>query len=131
MTDETKQSALERGRELASKIAPRMEPVLAEKYDELLPGMSESLVEWAYGRQLSRPGLDLKSRYIGIIAALTALGAQTRPQLKIQTMGALKAGLTKQEIAEVIWQTSLYGGMPAAINALNAAIEVFEEQENK
>jgi len=128
MTDETKQSALERGRELASKIAPRMEPVLAEKYDELLPGMSESLVEWAYGRQLSRPGLDLKSRYIGIIAALTALGAQTRPQLKIQTMGALKAGLTKQEIAEVIWQTSLYGGMPAAINALNAAIEVFDEQ---
>ena len=131
MTDETKQSALERGRELASKIAPRMEPVLAEKYDELLPGMSESLVEWAYGRQLSRPGLDLKSRYIGIIAALTALGGQTRPQLKIQTKGALKAGLTKQEIAEVIWQTSLYGGMPAAINALNAAIEVFEEQENK
>ena len=128
MTDETKQSALERGRELASKIAPRMEPVLAEKYDELLPGMSESLVEWAYGRQLSRPGLDLKSRYIGIIAALTALGGQTRPQLKIQTKGALKAGLTKQEIAEVIWQTSLYGGMPAAINALNAAIEVFEEQ---
>lgn len=129
MTDETKQSALERGRKLASKIAPRMEPVLADKYDELLPGMSESLVEWAYGRQLSRPGLDLKSRYIGIIAALTALGAQTRPQLKIQTMAALKAGLTKHEIAEVIWQTSLYAGMPAAVNALNAAIEVFEEQE--
>ena len=131
MTDDTKQSALERGRELASKVAPRMEPALAAKYDELLPGMSESLVEWAYGRQLSRPGLDLKSRYIGIIAALTALGGQTRPQLKIQTMAALKAGLTKHEIAEVIWQTSLYGGMPAAINALNAAIEVFEEQEDK
>ena len=128
MTDDAKQSALERGRELASKIAPRMEPVLAERFDELLPGMSESLVEWAYGRQLSRPGLDLKSRYIGIIAALTALGGQTRPQLKIQTAAALKAGLTKHEIAEVIWQTSLYGGMPAAINALNAAIEVFEEQ---
>lgn len=131
MADETKQSALERGRELASKIAPRMEPALAAKYDELLPGMSESLVEWAYGRQLSRPGLGLKSRYIGIIAALTALGAQTSPQLKIQTMAALKAGLTKHEIAEVIWQTSLYAGLPAAINALNVAIEVFDEQEKK
>ena len=128
MTDGTKQTALERGRELAGKIAPKMEPVLAARYDELLPGMSESLVEWAYGRQLSRPGLDMKSRYVGIIAALTALGAQTTPQLKIQIAGALKAGLTKHEIAETIWQTSMYGGLPAAINALNTAIEVFEDQ---
>lgn len=129
MTNDTEKTALEKGRELAAEIAPRMEPALAARYDELLPGMSESLVEWAYGRQLSRPGLDLKSRYIGIIAALTALGGQTQPQLKIQVAGALKSGLTKNEIAEVIWQTSLYGGMPAAINALNAAIEVFEKQD--
>jgi len=35
-------------------------------------------------------------------------------------------GLTQQEIVEVIWQMSLYGGFPAAINALNTALEVFE-----
>ncbi|MEO0607110.1 MAG: carboxymuconolactone decarboxylase family protein [Pseudomonadota bacterium] len=129
MTIGTKQTALERGRELAGQIAPKMEPALAARYDEILPGMSESLVEWAYGRQLSRPGLDMKSRYIGIIAALTALGAQTTPQLKIQISGALKAGLTKHEIAETIWQTALYGGLPAAINALNTALDVFEDQK--
>ncbi|MEO0877051.1 MAG: carboxymuconolactone decarboxylase family protein, partial [Bacteroidota bacterium] len=33
------------------------------------------------------------------------------------------------EIAEVIWQMSLYGGFPSAINGLNAAIEVFDEEE--
>ncbi len=38
-------------------------------------------------------------------------------------------GATREEIAEVIWQMALYGGVPAAINGLNAAIEVFEEGE--
>ena len=128
MTDKPEKSALERGRELTAKLAPNMEPVLSERYDELLPGMSESLVEWAYGRQYARPGLDLKSRYIATIAALTTLGGQTGPQMKINVAAALKAGLTKYEIAETIWHCSLYGGLPAAINALNAAIEVFEDQ---
>ncbi len=129
MSDQDNKTALERGRALASELAPRMEPVLAERYDDLLPGMSESLVEWAYGRQYSRPGLDMKSRYIATIAALTTLGGQTRPQIKINVAAALKTGLTKYEIAETIWHCSLYGGLPAAINALNAAIEVFEEQK--
>ncbi len=87
----------------------------------------ESVVDFAYGQQYSRPGLELKSRYIATIAALTALGGQTSPQLKVNIEGALKAGLSKHEIGEVIWQMSLYGGFPAAINALNAVLEIFEE----
>jgi len=71
--------------------------------------------------------LDLKSRYIATIAALTALGGHTSPQLKVNIQGALNAGLTKREIGEIIWQMSLYGGFPAAINALNSALELFGE----
>ena len=63
------------------------------------------------------------------IAALTALGGQTRPQLKVNIAAALRTGATQREIGEVIWQMALYGGFPAAINGLNAALEVFEENE--
>lgn len=81
---------------------------------------------FAYGRQYARPGLSLRDRYLATIAALTAQGGQTGPQLRINISGGRKAGLSREEIAEVIWQMSLYGGFPSAINALNTATEVFE-----
>jgi len=120
---------LETGREIVDEVNPGMEAVLEARYGHLLPGMAESVVEFAYGRQYARPGLDLKTRYLVTVAALTAQGGQTRPQLKVNIKGALKVGATREEIAEVIWQMALYGGFPAAINGLNAAIEVFEEGE--
>ncbi|MEL6533302.1 MAG: carboxymuconolactone decarboxylase family protein, partial [Pseudomonadota bacterium] len=83
----------------------------------------------AYGRQYARPELPLRDRYLATIAALTAIGGQTKPQLKVNIAGGRKAGLSQKEIAEVIWQMSLYGGFPSAINGLNAAIEVFDEEE--
>lgn len=132
MVDETKDnSTLARGRALVEEMNPGMEEVLEERYGEFVPGIGKSVVDFAYGQQYSRPGLDLKSRYIATIAALTALGGQTSPQLKVNVQGALKAGLTKQEIGEIIWQMSLYGGFPSSINALNAAIEVFEAYEEQ
>lgn len=49
----------------------------------------------------------------------------------VNIAGGRKAGLSQKEIAEVIWQMSLYGDFPSAINGLNAAFEVFEaEAEN-
>lgn len=115
-----------RGQTLSETLNPGMEATLKARYDALLPGMAETVVDFAYGQQYSRPGLPLRDRYIATIAALTALGGQTRPQLQINIAGGLKAGLTHTEIAETIWQMAMYGGMPAAINALNAALEVFE-----
>ncbi|MCL4115973.1 UNVERIFIED_CONTAM: hypothetical protein GTU68_013146 [Idotea baltica] len=106
-----------------------MEAALNERYGHLVPGMAEGVVDFAYGRQYGREGLDLKSRYIATIGALTALGGHTKPQLKVNIAGGRKAGLTQQEIGEVIWQMALYGGFPAAINGLNAALEVFEAEE--
>ncbi len=120
-------NSLERGRELVSQVNPGMEEVLEERYGKYVPGIGASVVDFAYGQQYARPGLDLRSRYLATIAALTALGGQTGPQLRVNIQGALKAGVTPEEIGEVIWQMSLYGGFPAAINALNVAVEVFEE----
>lgn len=124
MTDDN----LSAGRELVDELNPGMEEALEDRYGKWVPGIGQSVVDFAYGQQYARPGLDLKSRYLATIAALTALGGQTKPQLKINIAGGLKAGLTEQEIGEVIWQMALYGGFPAAMNGLNAALEVFEEQ---
>lgn len=124
MTDST----TDLGRELSEQLNPGMEQALNVRYGHLLPGMAEGVVDFAYGRQYARPGLALRDRYLATIAALTALGGQTEPQLKVNIAGGRKAGLSQHEIAEAIWQMSLYGGFPAAINALNAALEVFEAE---
>jgi 4-carboxymuconolactone decarboxylase len=124
-------STLETGRQLSEQLNPGMEDALKARYGHLLPGMAEGVVDFAYGQQYAREGLPLRDRYLATIAALTALGGQTAPQLKVNIAGGLKAGLTQKEIAEVIWQMSLYGGFPAAINALNAALEVFAAEEEK
>jgi len=130
MTDKREnKDTLTRGRELVEEVNPGMEEALENRYGKYVPGIGKSVVDFAYGQQYSRPGLDLKSRYIATIAALTALGGQTSPQLKVNIEGALKVGLTKEEVGEIIWQMSLYGGFPSSINALNTALEVFNESQ--
>lgn len=118
-------SALQKGREHLAALNPELEALLRDRYDTVLPGFSESLVEWAYGRHYARGVVDIKTRQLCTIAALTAMGGQTTPQLKVNIEHTLAAGASPQEITEVIWQMAVYGGMPAAINGLNAAIEVF------
>lgn len=120
-------SALERGRDIVQTLNPGLEQVLAERYNDLVEDFSESLVEWAYGRHYARPGLDLKTRQLCTVAALTVLGGQTGPQLKVNIAHTLAAGASREEIVEAIWQMAVYGGLPAAINGLNAARDVFAE----
>ncbi|WP_434050663.1 MAG: carboxymuconolactone decarboxylase family protein [Roseibium sp.] len=122
-------TALEQGRALTRKLNPELETVLNERYDDIVPGFAESLIEWAYGRHYARPGLDLKTRQLCTIAALTVLGGQTGPQLKVNIEHTLAAGAERREIIEAIWQMAVYGGLPAAINGLNAAREVFEAED--
>lgn len=122
-------TALQRGRQLTQNLNPDLEEVLRDRYDDLLPDFAESLIEWAYGRHYARPGLDLKTRQLCTIAALTVLGGQTGPQLKVNIEHTLATGAERGEILEAIWQMAVYGGLPAAVNGLNAAREVFDAQD--
>ncbi len=121
-------SALEQGRKIAAQLNPELETILAQRYDDALPGFAETLIESAYGRFYAREGLDLKTRQLATVAALTALGGQTAPQLRINIEHALAAGAAEREILEVILQMAAYGGWPAAINGLNAALGLFAER---
>jgi len=97
---------------------------------DIAPEFAELLIEFPFGDIYSRPGIDLKSREIAVVAALTALGNAT-PQLKVHIHGALNVGCTQKEVVEIMMQMSVYAGFPAALKGLFAAKEVFKERENK
>ena len=100
---------------------------LNRKYEEYLPGIGQGLVEWLFTEHYDRSSLDIKTRKIVSVAVLAALGDQTKPQLRLNISDALQAGASKEELAEAIWQVGIYAGMPAAINGLNTALQVFNE----
>ncbi len=127
MTDvPTSSDAYLRGKPAAEATNPGIEDALRARYDGLLPGFAETMIDVAYGQYYTRDGLDDKTRYLTTVAGLTVLGGQTAPQLRVHIQNALNAGASEREIAEVINQMALYGGFPAMINALNTAIAVFD-----
>jgi 4-carboxymuconolactone decarboxylase len=104
-------------------------PAAEQQLDTLraiYPDFAHWIVESAYADILGRSELSLRDRELATVAALTALGNAT-PQLKAHVQGALNCGLTRQEICEVIMQMAVYAGVPAAINGMVAAKEVFDQ----
>ncbi len=98
-----------------------------ESLASIAPDLAKYIIEFPFGDIYRRPGLDLKSREIATVAALTALG-HCLPQLKVHINGALNVGCKPEEIIEVIIQMSVYAGFPAALNAMFVAEEVFQER---
>jgi 4-carboxymuconolactone decarboxylase len=91
---------------------------------DIAPDFARLLIEFPFGDIYSRPGLDLKTRELIVVAALTAMG-NAAPQLKVHIHGARNVGCSEQEIVEAIMQMAVYAGFPAALNGLFAAKEVF------
>jgi 4-carboxymuconolactone decarboxylase len=103
---------------------------VVEALKDISPDFADLLIEFPFGDVYSRPGLDLKSREIATVAALTAMGTAA-PQLKVHVHGALNVGCSPQEIIEVMIQMAVYAGFPCALNGLFAAKEVFDERNLK
>lgn len=99
-----------------------------ESLKEIAPDLSRYIIEFAFGDIYNRPGLDLKSREIATVAALTALG-NAQAQLKVHLHGALNVGCSRGEVIEIIMQMAVYAGFPAALNGVSAAKEVFAERD--
>ncbi|MDT3321015.1 carboxymuconolactone decarboxylase family protein [Shewanella sp. SP1S2-4] len=94
----------------------------------ICPDLGKYIIEYPFGDIYQREGLDLKTRELVTVAALTALG-HCQPQLNVHINGALNVGCTPQEIVEVILQMSVYAGFPAALNGMFVAKAVFAERE--
>jgi len=99
-----------------------------ESLKGIAPDLARYVIEFPFGDIYQRPGLDLRSRELATVAALTALG-NARPQLKVHLNGALNVGCTRTELVELIMQMAVYAGFPSALNGMFAAKEVFTERD--
>ena len=97
------------------------------RIDEFSRPLQELVTEYCWGTIWIRPELPRKIRSMINLAMLTALN---RPhELRIHIRGALNNGCTKEEIREVLLQTAIYCGVPAAVDGFRVANEVFAELE--
>jgi 4-carboxymuconolactone decarboxylase len=83
---------------------------------ESLGDLGRFIPEFAYGEVYSRPGLSLRDRQLVTVGVLVALGRSS--QLPVHLRSSLKAGITSDELKEVILQTATLAGFPPAMNAM-------------
>ncbi|HVN61647.1 MAG TPA: 4-carboxymuconolactone decarboxylase [Gaiellaceae bacterium] len=96
-----------------------------ERTDDFTGDFQELITRYAWGEIWSRPGLDRRMRSA---ITLTALVALNKPEeLAMHVRAALRNGLTPDEIKEVLLQSAIYCGVPAANSAFAIAQEVLAE----
>ena len=120
-------SRYEKGKEVLEGIQERPLDEIFKELEDVAPDMSRFVVEFPYSQIYTREEVDLKTRELCTVAALTAIG--TIPQLKDHINAALNMDNSPVEIIEIIMQMSAYAGFPKAINGAMAAKEVFKERE--
>ncbi|WP_028021718.1 carboxymuconolactone decarboxylase family protein [Enterovibrio calviensis] len=120
-------SRFESGLERLASIDGEAGKQVIDSLQDICPDLAKYTIEFPFGDIYSRAGLDIKSREIATVAALTALG-HCAPQLKVHLNAALNVGCSEEEIKEVILQMTVYAGFPAALNGMFAFKEVLAER---
>ena len=93
--------------------------------DPFAKTIQDYVTQTAWGGVWGREGLDRRSRSILNLGMLAALGKDH--ELKVHIKGALRNGLTRDELAEIFLQVAIYCGAPAALECFRHAREVFED----
>lgn len=127
MDDNNRSEAFKRGYAARSQVLG--EAYVAKAFaeaDDFTRDLQEYVTEHAWGASWARPGLDFKTRSMLNLAMLTALN---RPhEFEIHLRGALRNGVTRDEIKEILLQTAVYCGAPAALDSFRVARKVFAEE---
>ena len=95
--------------------------------NEFNSAFQDLITRYAWGEIWTRPGLPRKTRSLLTIAMMVALNRGD--ELKMHIRGALKNGVTHEELREVLLQTAIYCGVPAAHAAFHIAEQVLSEIE--
>ena len=122
---------MEQGQKMAAAFVPGADGIDTKAFEKLFPAMPRDMLEAFFGKTFNPQGLDARTRFLVTIAALTMLGPVGEPQMRAAVQNGLSAGATKREIAEVIWQMSLFAAPPAVQKALEIAQSQFAETEEK
>ncbi|MDO8337537.1 MAG: 4-carboxymuconolactone decarboxylase, partial [Microcella sp.] len=82
------------------------------------------ITRYAWGEIWTRPGLDRRSRSIAVLSSMIALGHEEEFEMHVHA--ALRNGLAPDEIIEVILQSAIYAGVPAANTAFRLARPILD-----
>lgn len=93
---------------------------------EGLGDLGRSIVEFVYGDVYTRPGLSTRDREIAAVATLVAMGRSS--QLPQHLRASLKAGVTAEDLGEIILQTATIAGFPPAMNAMSQLKTVLSDR---
>src|SRR5690348_3063613 len=96
-----------------------------ESRSEFTEEFQDLLTRYAWGEIWTRPGLDRRTRSCITIAMLVALNREE--ELAIHLRGALNNGVSREEIKEILLQTAIYCGIPAANSAFRVAAKVLPD----
>jgi 4-carboxymuconolactone decarboxylase len=97
--------------------------------DDFSRPYQDLITEYCWGAVWDRPGLSRKTRSLLNIAMLTALNRED--EFKLHVRAAFRNGVTRDEIREVLLQTAIYCGVPAANSAFKQAREVFAAMDKE
>jgi 4-carboxymuconolactone decarboxylase len=92
------------------------EAIVAEMQN-VAPAFADMTIDWAIGGIMARPGLDLVTRELVLVASCVTLG-YAMPQLRAHAEAAIKVGATREQVIETILQMTFYAGGPAVRNSL-------------
>lgn len=124
------ESRYERGYKKLLEIDGKAGEEVENNLKDICPDLGKYIIEYSFGDIYSRQGLELKSKEIAVVAALTAMG-NAEPQLKVHINGALNVGCTINDVKEVILQMSGYSGFPTCINGMNALKSVLKQRKEE
>jgi 4-carboxymuconolactone decarboxylase len=124
------QTMIAQSQEMARAFNPALESFNTAALEKMIPVLPKDMLELFFGRTFNREGLDARTRLLVTLAGQVVLGAQADAPVRVTIRHALEAGATQREIAETIFQMSMFGGVPAMTRALEIAQGVFDETQD-
>jgi len=119
-----------RGAEKLYEILGQKPEQVERNLGDLAPHLAKYIIETVYGEIYQGAALDSRTRQIVTVAALSTLGT-AGPQLRTHIGGALRCGVSREELVEVMMQLVPYVGVAAAINGVSACREAFLAEDQK
>lgn len=117
-----------RGVEILQELTGHPAEQLTSRVAEIAPDFARMTIEFPFGDLYAREAVDLRTREIAAVAALAAIG-HAAPQLRVHVAAALNLGCTREEITEILMQTAVYAGFPAALNSLEHCHDLLTDGE--
>jgi 4-carboxymuconolactone decarboxylase len=126
---ESNEARYRRGLEALNQISKASGEAVVKSFEDIAPDLGRYIVEFSYGDVFSRPNLDLKTRELATVSALTGLNTTASElPLQVHVNGALNVGANRQQIVEAILHMIPYVGFVKVQAAMTIAEAVFKER---